>query len=384
MKAIAIIVAAGKSERAGVDKIWVKSNGVTMLEKAARPFFDSKMIDSIIFVVAKTRKREAEKLFEKEEKAYYVVEGGETRSQSVKNAMRLAKDLAKNDSTIVAIHDGARPYVTQALIEKCLDVAREHGSGIPVIPVTDSLRKITSKGNIAVSREEFVSVQTPQCFLLEQLVKAYDNNDEATDDATLYEKYCGQVTLVDGDEKNIKITYLSDIYKDISARVGIGFDVHPLVQNRPLILGGIRIPFEKGLVGHSDADVLTHAIMDAILTAANLPDIGHLFPPDDDKYEGANSICLLEEVIQRISKKGLFVVNVSATVMAEKPKIAPFIPAMEKKIADTIGVNESNVSFAATTTEKLGIVGEGKGMAAEAIALLGGKDTCLNTSCVLK
>ena len=205
-------------------------------------------------------------------------------------------------------------------------------------------------------------------------MKAYDAGEEATDDATLYEKYVGEVTLTDGEEKNSKITYLSDIYKEVLPRVGVGFDVHPLAFGRPLILGGVTIEFEKGLDGHSDADVLIHAIMDAMLTAAGLPDIGHWFSPTDPKYEGANSVELLKKVNDLVKAEGFFVGNVSATVMAEAPKLAPYLPKMEKVVADALGIEKSCVKFAATTTEKLGIVGEGKGIAAEGVVLLcGGK-----------
>jgi len=176
--------------------------------------------------------------------------------------------------------------------------------------------------------------------------------------------------LTDGEAKNDKITYLSDLYEKGAARVGVGYDVHPLVKGRPLVLGGVTIPHDKGLLGHSDADAVTHAIMDALLTAAGLPDIGHYFPPSDPAYEGADSLKLLEKVVSLIKERGYRTRNVSATVMAQKPKLAPYLPQMEERIAAAIGIAPSQVTFAATTTEKLGIVGEERGIAAEAVALL--------------
>ena len=372
MRGIAIIVAAGKGQRAGVDKVWVKTAGGTVLERATVPFFRAPTVDEVIVVVAKEREAQAKELFSSCEKPCSVVVGGATRTESVRKALSVAKESAGGRDAVVAVHDGARPYVTADLITSCMTTAAAKGSAIPVVPCVDSMRMVDAEGgNAPLSRENVVRVQTPQCFRLSELVEAYFSSEEASDDATLYEKTGRRLTLVDGDVANEKITYLSDIYKHSASRVGVGFDVHPLASGRALVLGGVHIPHDKGLVGHSDADVLVHAIMDALLTAAGLPDIGHFFPPDDPKYEGADSMRLLDEVIRRISEKGYFALNISAEIMAEKPKLAPYLPAMERKIAEAVGVPEGEVTFAATTTENLGIVGEEKGMAAYAVALLG-------------
>ncbi|MBO4479396.1 MAG: 2-C-methyl-D-erythritol 2,4-cyclodiphosphate synthase [Clostridia bacterium] len=373
MKGIAIIAAAGKGQRAGVDKIWIKTANGTVLERAVAPFFDALTVDEVCLVVAPSRVEEAKALFCGGKKPCVVLAGGETRTQSVKIALEHYCEL--KEDAVVAIHDGARPYVSRALIERAMQVAAEKGSAVPVVPCSDSLRRVTGEGSVAMDRGNVYRVQTPQCFSLKALLKAYSSGEEATDDATLYEKHVGAVALVEGEESNVKITYLSDVCKDFSSRVGVGFDVHPLVKGRPLILGGVKIDFEKGLDGHSDADVLVHAVMDALLTAAGLPDIGHWFPPNDPKYEGADSVELLKTVIALVKKEGFSVANVSATVMAEAPKLAPYLSKMEKIVAKAVGVDESAVKFAATTTERLGIVGEGKGIAAEAVALLcGGKN----------
>lgn len=370
MKGIAVIVAAGKGTRAGVDKIWMKSGDRTMLERAAEPFFSAATVDEVCLVVAPERVAEATALFSKREIPCRVVEGGETRTQSVRAALSLYREI--KEDAVVAVHDGARPYVTRELIERTMLLAAEKGSAVPVLPCTDSLRRVTEEGNAAIPRGEIYRVQTPQCFALSALLKAYSFGEEATDDATLYEKHIGAVTLTEGDEKNIKITYLSDIYNENATRVGVGFDVHPLVPGRSLILGGVKIDFEKGLDGHSDADVLLHAIMDALLTAAHLPDIGHYFPPIDPKYEGADSLELLKEVEGLIAAEGFRVINVSATIIAEAPKMAPYLAEMEKNVSKALKIGAERVKFAATTTEKLGIVGEGKGIAAEAAVLVSG------------
>ena len=368
MKGIAIIAAAGKGERLGADKIWIKTAKGTMLERAAAPFFESATVDEVCLVVAPERVEEATRLFAGKEKPCRIVVGGATRTESVRNALSAYRD--EKEDAVVAVHDGARPYVTRPLIERTMLVAAEKGAAVPALPCVDSLRRVTAEGNSVLPRGEVYRVQTPQCFYLPALLKAYSFGDEATDDATLYERHVGAVTLTEGDENNIKITYLSDVYKDIYSRVGVGFDVHPLVAGRPLVLGGVTIPFEKGLDGHSDADVLVHAVMDAMLTAAHLPDIGHLFPPTDDKYKGADSIELLKQVKERVAAQGYAVQNVSATIIAEAPKMAPYLSEMERRVASSIGISAEAVKFAATTTEKLGIVGEGKGIAAEAVALL--------------
>ena len=370
MKGVAIIVAAGSGSRAGVDKVWEKVQGETVLLKSARPFFSSPAIDEVVIVVRAERVQDAVDLFSSYEKFSAVLVGGETRSESVRNALWFVGTHYGKEDVVVAIHDGARPFVKEELILRCMECAAEMGSAVPALPCTDSMRRLVEGGNRAVDRAEFVTVQTPQCFAFPAISEAYESDADATDDATIYEKKFGSVSLVSGDPENKKITYLSDIYEHNSRRVGVGFDVHELVPGRRLILGGEVIPHEKGLLGHSDADVLTHAVMDALLTAADLPDIGHFFPPDDPKYEGADSLKLLAVAYAAVREKGFRVENVSATVMAERPKLALYLPQMEQNIASVLGVEKARVRFAATTTEKLGIIGEEKGMAAEAVALL--------------
>ena len=369
MKGIAIIAAAGKGTRAGTDKVWIKIGGMTILERATLPFFACPSVDEVCVVVSSGREEEAKKLFCKREKPCSVVVGGSTRTESVRNALRHYRDLQGQD-VVVAVHDGARPYVTVDLIERTMLLAAKQGAAVPVIPCSDSARKITKSGSRAIPRGDVVLVQTPQCFCLKGLLRAYEKEDEATDDATLYEKYVGEVALAEGDVKNKKITYLSDVFEGTIPKVGVGFDVHPLVPGRPLILGGVKIDFEKGLDGHSDADVLVHAIMDAVLTAAGLPDIGYHFPCSDPAYQNADSVELLYEVVRLIRERGLVIGNISATIIAEAPKMAPHLAQMEKIVASAAGIRPENVKFAATTTEKLGIVGEGKGIAAEAVALV--------------
>lgn len=370
MKGIAIIVAAGKSERAGVDKVWAQTGGKAVVERAAEPFFSASMVDEVIVVVRKERLKDAKRVFSSRPLPCAVITGGEDRTESVRLALAVAKERAGSTDAVVAIHDGARPYLSRDLVERTMTLAAEKGSAVPVVPCTDSLRRVTADGNAPIPREEVVRVQTPQCFLLNKILAAYSSGEKATDDATLYESSFGAVTLTEGELQNDKITYLSDLYKDNLSRVGVGYDAHELIAGRPLILGGVKIPHDKGLLGHSDADALTHAIMDALLTAAGLPDIGHLFPPSDPRYERANSISLLKTVVAALKDKGFAPDNVSATVLAQKPKLAPYLTEMERTVANAAGISPEKVKFAATTTEGLGIIGEEKGIAAHAVALI--------------
>ncbi|MBQ7712987.1 MAG: 2-C-methyl-D-erythritol 2,4-cyclodiphosphate synthase [Clostridia bacterium] len=372
MNGIAIIVAAGKGERAGVDKVWVKLGGKPIFLRATEPFFNAPLIEEVIVVVREERVAEARALFTDAPLPCIVIAGGSDRTESVRLALEEAKKLAADSpDCLVAIHDGARPYVTGSLIRKAMIIAREAGSAVPIVPVVDSLRTVyEDETSSTLDRTHVGRVQTPQCFRLREILAAYKSGEKATDDATLYERIYGSPTLFGGDVENEKITYLSDIYRDTASRVGVGYDAHRLEEGRSLVLGGVRIEHDKGLVGHSDADALTHAVMDALLTAAGLPDIGHYFPPSDPKYKDAYSIKLLKKVAALIKEKGFAPVNVSATVMAEKPKLAPYLSEMESTIAKTLEIAHGAVKIAATTTEGLGIVGEEKGIAAHAVAML--------------
>jgi len=375
MKGIAIIAAGGRGLRAGVDKMRMTVQDETVLTKSVRPFLAAKTVDAVVVAMREDAVEATRALLSSfSGKEISVIAGGGTRTDSVRNALRFVRDRYGVKDVIVAVHDGARPFVTTELIDRCMLAAAKDGSAVPVVPCADSVRRVEDGGSRAVDRRDYVLVQTPQCFDIDGLLAAYEGASEATDDATLYEKKFGRVALVEGDVKNRKITYLSDNFADHYNRVGVGFDVHRLTEGRALILGGVHIPYEKGLLGHSDADVLTHAVMDALLTAADLPDIGHFFPPSDPAYEGADSLVLLETVSNAVRAKGYAVVNVAATVLAEMPKLAPYLPKMEENIARVLGLNEMDVRFAATTTERLGIIGEGRGMAAEAVALLAKKE----------
>ena len=300
-----------------------------------------------------------------------MVGGGATRADSVCSGLRAAK------GQLVAIHDAARPFVSEQVITDALAEAEAMGAAAPAVAVKDTIKIADGAGRVAATpdRVSLYAVQTPQCFrrsLYLQALSAVTGEKASlvTDDCSLFELAGLPVTLTEGDYANYKITTKEDLQKEKTMRIGHGYDVHRLVEDRKLILGGVEIPFEKGLLGHSDADVLLHAVMDAVLGAAALGDIGQHFPDNDPAYKGADSLQLTREVAKIIAAHGYRVGNIDATILCQRPKLAPHIPAMREKIADAFGLPVDAVSVKATTEEHLGFTGEGLGIAAHAVALI--------------
>ncbi len=312
-----------------------------------------------------------------------VVEGGDTRQQSV------AKGLAAlpPQTTIVGIHDGARPLVTADVVTAVIDAAAATGAAAVAVPVKDTLKRTDADGYIldTPDRANLWRVQTPQVFdrvaLCAAMERAQAEGWDLTDDCQLMERAGHPVRLIPGLDTNLKLTTPEDIRlaqailnidkEATPMRIGHGYDVHRLVEDRPLILGGVTVPYEKGLLGHSDADVLTHAVMDALLGAAALGDIGKLFPDNDPAYAGADSIALLRRVVERLTAEGYTIGNLDATLLCQRPKLAPHIPQMRENIAAACGIDTARVSVKATTEEGLGFTGSGEGIAAHCVCLLG-------------
>ena len=300
-----------------------------------------------------------------------VVQGGATRADSVHNGLAVAK------GQLVAIHDAARPFASEEVITQVLQAAAKTGAAAPAVPVKDTIKVADKDGKVVTTpdRATLYAVQTPQCFdraLYLQALEAVSGEKASlvTDDCSLFELAGLPVTLTAGDYANLKITTKEDLQKENTMRIGHGYDVHRLVEDRKLILGGVEVPYEKGLLGHSDADVLLHAVMDAVLGAAALGDIGQHFPDTDPAYKGADSLALTREVAKIIAAHGYKVGNIDATILCQRPKLAPHIPAMRKNIADAFGLPLDAVSVKATTEEHLGFTGEGLGIAAHAVALI--------------
>ena len=368
MKTSLILACAGKGVRAGFDKnkLLISRNGKTVLEHTLDAFINSKLIDQIIVATSSDDFEFVKDLVK--EKAFVVL-GGKTRSESVKNALHFV------DGDIVLIHDGARPFVSNKVISDCIETAKKFGSAIPVVPTRNTILK--RNGDLVeayIGKDKLSSVQTPQGFKTEQIKMAYQlaGDTSFNDDGEVYLKYIGNLRVFEGGESNVKLTFKEDFsfVDENKYRFGVGFDCHKLVENRKLILGGIAIPHDKGLLGHSDADVLTHAIMDAILSALSLRDIGYHFSDKDPQYKDADSIVLLRKVLEMIKEKGYKVQSVSATIMAEKPKLLNYIPAITEKLAKELNVDKSFVGIGATTLEGLGFVGREEGICTHATATL--------------
>ncbi|MCL0032267.1 2-C-methyl-D-erythritol 4-phosphate cytidylyltransferase [Peptococcaceae bacterium] len=332
------------------------------------------------------------------------VSGGVTRQESVYKGLVALESLA-DEEDIVVVHDGARPLLTQEVLIKTIDAAKAYGSAICAVKVKDTVKLIDERNIVAktLPRDKLVAVQTPQAFKYGILKRACKHAMRVgflgTDDASLVENIGYDVHVVEGDYENIKLTTPEDMIlaeeilkrrekikackalsegreinlqseKNCNFRIGIGYDVHRLVENSLLILGGVEIPHRLGLEGHSDADVLVHAVMDALLGAAGLGDIGMHFPDTDDKYKGAYSIDLLKKVGEIVFDSGYSVINIDAVIIAQKPRIAPYISQMRSNISRALKISENVVNIKATTTEKLGFVGREEGIVAKSAAML--------------
>ena len=379
----AVLVAAGASTRMGFDKLSVDLGGETVLHRSIRAFVQCSQVDEIVLVAGKNRAFvEAQAADCK--KPVQIVTGGATRAESAKNGVLAAR------GTLVAVHDAARPFVSAAVIEAALDAAKQYGAAAPAVPVKDTIKQAVRGDGKTVpvgcrventpDRSTLYAVQTPQCFDRAQYLAALEELDAekarlVTDDCSLFELTGRPVQLTQGDYANLKITTREDLPRpapkeETKMRIGHGYDVHRLVEGRKLILGGVEIPFEKGLLGHSDADVLTHAVMDAVLGAAALGDIGQHFPDNDPAYAGADSLKLAQHVARILSEHGYGIGNIDATVLCQRPKLAPHIPAMRANLAAAFGLPVDAVSVKATTEEHLGFTGEELGIAAHAVALI--------------
>ena len=359
-----IIPAAGESSRFSdnLNKLFCTVNGRTVLENSVLPFLAFPGLEKIIVAVNDENFARARSLFDGYENVT-VISGGSTRTDTVKRA------LERVTADFVLIHDGARPFVSDNVIKNVLDALNDVDAVVPVIKLDDSVANVKN-GYRAADREDFRRVQTPQGFRTEKLKTAYARiTSSFTDDASVYLTLYDDAKAVDGDVKNVKITRFPDL-ETSSYRTGVGIDVHKLVENRKLVLGGVEIPFEKGLLGHSDADVLTHAVMDSLLGALALGDIGKHFPDTDPDFKGADSIDLLKRVCGLVREKGYALGNLDATVIAQSPKLSPYIERMRQNIADACGCHVSFVSIKATTEEGLGFTGDGSGISAHCVALL--------------
>jgi 2-C-methyl-D-erythritol 4-phosphate cytidylyltransferase/2-C-methyl-D-erythritol 2,4-cyclodiphosphate synthase len=317
-----------------------------------------------------------------------IVEGGNRRQDSVARAFACVPPVAD----IVVIHDAARPLVGSALIARTIDAAAAHGAAIAAVAATDTVKRADERRFVVdtLPRHGIFLAQTPQAFrtsVLREALASADAAAEATDEASLIERAGHRVQLVDGDPRNLKITTADDLAAaeglveaasgrrtiGVSAlRIGNGYDLHRLVPGRRLVLGGVTIPFDKGLAGHSDADAVCHAVTDAILGAAGAGDIGRHFPDSDPAWKDADSIALLRRAVEIVGAAGYVVLNIDVVVIAEQPKVTPHAEEMRRNLASAIGIGPDQVSVKGKTNEGVGSVGAGESIAVHSVALLMG------------
>lgn len=374
----AIILAAGNSSRMNseISKQFIMLNDKPLLANTLINFELCNSVSSIIVVCRKIDKANVLDLISKFHitKVKDIAIGGNSRQQSVFNAL----EMLDSKTEYIAIHDGARPYITPEQITLVISDAIKFNCAAPSVPVKDTI-KVADENLFIVdtpNRSDLFAVQTPQVFERNLYMKASEKakaqNKDFTDDCQLLENININVKLSKGSYSNIKITTVEDLPKESYSmlKIGHGYDVHRLTENRKLIIGGVDIPYEKGLLGHSDADVLIHAIMDALLGAASLPNIGSLFPDNDPMYSGADSIELLKQVCIKLANMGFSISNIDSTIIAQEPKLQPFLYSMRKNIAATSLISLEQINIKATTEEGLGFSGSKLGIAAHAVCLL--------------
>lgn len=394
MHVTAIIAAGGRGRRLGgaVLKQLLAVGGRPILERSVKTFLDHPGVDEVVVALPPELVADPPPYLRVAKKPLQLVQGGERRQDSVLNAFKVTNDR----SDVIVIHDAARPFATADLVSRTIAAAAESGAALAALPASDTVKRThgprkgeehADGGHYVVEtipRETVYLAQTPQAFRREVLRDALalaEAGVEITDEATLAERAGHPVQLVSGEPSNIKITSSSDLpvaeaFAGRGAapvavvRVGTGYDLHRLVEGRPLTLAGVTIPFERGLLGHSDADAVCHAVTDALLGAAAAGDIGSHFPDTDPQWKGASSINLLRRAAEFIERRGYAVVNVDVIVIAERPKLGGYLDAMRRNLAGAVGIRAADVSIKGKTNEGVGELGRGEAIAVHAIALL--------------
>jgi 2-C-methyl-D-erythritol 4-phosphate cytidylyltransferase/2-C-methyl-D-erythritol 2,4-cyclodiphosphate synthase len=376
----AIIAAGGRGLRVGnsTPKQLLSLAGRPILQRSVDAFLRCDRVTDIVVALPADLSAAPPAYLQSAVKPIEIVEGGGRRQDSVANAFARVADRAD----IVVVHDAARPLVSDAVIRRTIDAAVETGAAIAAVRAHDTVKQADAAGLITATlpREQIYLAQTPQAFRTAVLREALAAAGDATDEAMLAERTGHRVRVVEGDVRNLKITTTDDIAmaerllagsSPASAlRIGNGYDLHRLVAGRPLILGGVTIPFDKGLQGHSDADAVCHAVTDALLGAAGAGDIGRHFPDTDPAWEGANSIALLAAAGEVVRATGFAVVNVDVVVIAQRPKLVPYLEAMRGNMAGALEIDPAQISIKGKTNEGVDSMGAGDSIAVHAVALL--------------
>ena len=372
MSVTALIVAAGKGERlgGGIPKQYRQVGGKPVLRWAVEPFLKHPAVRDVRVVIASGQDPLAAQALAGVDVGGFI-QGGEFRADSVRAG------LAAIDGDVVLVHDAARPFCPAEVIDRLLAQLEFAEGAAPILPVGDTLARAGSRLGEPVDRTGLVRVQTPQAFRLAELRRAYSiwTGDSPTDETSVIRAAGMTVATVEGDSALEKLTTPADwaraetlVAAAMVPRTGLGFDVHAFAGEGPVILGGVAIPHERGLAGHSDADVVLHAITDALLGAASLGDIGEHFPPSDPRWKGAPSDQFLSQAARLVRDLGGTIDHVDCTLIAEEPRIGPHRGAMRSRIAQILELPEAQVSIKGTTTEGLGFTGRREGIAAQAVA----------------
>jgi 2-C-methyl-D-erythritol 4-phosphate cytidylyltransferase/2-C-methyl-D-erythritol 2,4-cyclodiphosphate synthase len=392
MHVTAIIAAGGRGQRFGgaVPKQLLAVGGRSILERSVALFLAHSAIDEVVVALPAELLADPPAFLRSSQKPLHLVAGGARRQDSVVSAFKAANER----SDMIVVHDAARPLATSDLVSRTIAAAAESGAALAALAASDTVKRSVNPANAGsgsvellvaetIPRESIFLAQTPQAFrrdVLRDALALAGTLVDVTDEATLVERAGRPVRLVQGEATNIKITTRGDleIAETIvrggkparTGRAGVGYDLHRLVEGRPLVLGGVTIPFGRGLMGNSDADAVCHAITDAILGAAAEGDIGRHFPDTDPAWHNASSIELLRRAAELLRDRGLEVGNVDASVIAERPRLAPYIDTMRANVAGALGVSATRVSIKGKTNEGVGELGRGEAIAVHAIALV--------------
>ncbi len=375
----AVILAGGRGERMGGEKQFLDLAGKPLVLWSVETFLASGLFDETVLVLSPERIKSEGGRFAA--MGLKLAPAGATRMESLRNGLSAVSPGA----ALIAVHDGARPLVSAALIKRCLAAAAESGAAVPGVPVKDTIKRADAKGEFAAAtlpRSELTAVQTPQCYrraALAALLEAADGGDY-TDESQLLERAGLPVRLVKSDHSNIKVTTPEDLLiaealmksktpgkKEKTVRFGFGYDIHRLAEGRPLILCGMKIPHSKGLLGHSDGDVVLHSVCDAALGAIAAGEIGIFFPPTDLTIMGISSVAIAEKTMEVLGKRGALIRQIDATIVAEEPKLKPHYDGLRKSLAAVFKMPVEDVSVKAKSREGLGDIGKGEAMACYAV-----------------
>ena len=378
MHVSAIIAAGGRGLRFGSaePKQLLTLAGEPILKRSVDAYLSCELVSDLVIALPAPLARVPPEYLHRASKPVIVVEGGERRRDSVANAF--ARVPARAD--VVVVHDAARPLISDVVIRRTIEAARESGAAIAAVAARDTVKRVGTGGVIAetLPREQIFFAQTPQAFRVAVLRDALAQAGDATDEAMLAERAGHTVRVVEGDVRNLKITTPDDLataHRLLAStmpmlRIGNGYDLHRLVEGRPLILGGVTIPFEKGLDAHSDGDAVAHALTDAVLGAAGAGDIGRHFPDSDAAWEGADSLDLLRRAVSLVRAAGYALVNGDVVVIAQRPKLLPYVDAIRANLARALDADVSQISVKGKTNEGVDSMGAGESIAVHAVALL--------------